>query len=73
MFEDVMVRGAFAPQRHVHGFVRLESGTTMVDTPTFESRSGRSARLSDRLFLAGYMRRFLAARAEELKRVAESA
>jgi ligand-binding SRPBCC domain-containing protein len=73
MFEDVIVRGAFASLRHVHEFVRLEGGTTMVDTLTFESPLGPLGAIVDRLFLAGYMRRFLVARAEELKRMAESA
>jgi ligand-binding SRPBCC domain-containing protein len=73
VFEDVMVRGAFASLRHVHEFVPRDGGTTMVDTFTFESPLGPLGAIVDRLFLAGYMRRFLVSRAEELKRMAESA
>jgi ligand-binding SRPBCC domain-containing protein len=73
LFEDVMVRGAFASLRHVHEFVSRDGGTTMVDTFTFESPFGPLGAIVDRVFLAGYMRRFLLARARELKRIAEAA
>ena len=72
LFEDVMVRGAFASLRHVHEFVATDGGTTMIDTFTFESPLGPIGVIVDRLFLAGYMRRFLRSRAHELKRMAES-
>ena len=72
MFEDVMVRGAFASLRHVHEFVPRGGGTTMLDTFTFESPLGPLGAVVDRVYLAGYMRRFLIARANELKRMAES-
>jgi ligand-binding SRPBCC domain-containing protein len=73
VFEDVMVRGAFASLRHVHEFVPRDGGTTMIDTFTFTSPLGPLGAIVDRLFLAGYMRRFLISRAHELKRMAESA
>jgi ligand-binding SRPBCC domain-containing protein len=73
LFEDVMVRGAFASLRHVHEFVSRDGGTTMVDTFTFESPLGPLGAIVDRVFLAGYMRRFLVSRARELKRMAETA
>lgn len=72
VFEDVMVRGAFASLRHVHEFVPRDAGTTMIDTFTFESPLGPIGAIVDRVFLASYMRRFLVSRASELKRVAES-
>jgi ligand-binding SRPBCC domain-containing protein len=73
LFEDVMVRGVFASLRHVHEFVPRGAGTTMLDTFTFESPLGPLGAIVDRLFLTGYMRRFLAARARELKQIAEAA
>src|SRR5438034_2361245 len=62
MFEDVMVRGAFASLRHVHEFLPRDGGTTMLDTFTFESPLGPLGAIVDRVYLAGYMRRFLVAR-----------
>jgi ligand-binding SRPBCC domain-containing protein len=72
LFEDVMVRGAFASLRHLHEFVRHEGGTTMIDTFTFRSPLGPIGAIVDRIFLTGYMRRFLIFRARELKRMAEA-
>jgi len=72
MFEDVMVRGAFASLRHVHEFVPRDGGTTMIDTFAFASPFGPIGAMVDRVYLAGYMRRFLISRANELKRMAES-
>ena len=73
MFEDEMVRGAFASMRHVHEFHPRDGGTTMVDTFTFASPLGPIGAIVDRVFLAAYMRRFLISRAAALKRMAESA
>ena len=72
LFEDVMIRGAFASLRHVHEFLPRDGGTTMIDTFTFTSPLGPVGAIVDRLFLAGYMRRLLVSRANELKRMAES-
>jgi ligand-binding SRPBCC domain-containing protein len=72
LFEDVMVRGAFASLRHVHEFVPRDGGTTMLDTFTFASPLGFMGAIVDRVYLAGYMRRFLVLRANALKRMAES-
>ena len=72
VFEDVMVRGAFASLHHVHEFVPRDGGTTMIDTFTFASPFGPLGALVDRVFLTGYMRRFLLSRARELKRMAEA-
>ncbi|HKC90629.1 MAG TPA: SRPBCC family protein [Candidatus Limnocylindria bacterium] len=73
LFEDVMVRGTFASLHHVHEFVPRDGGTTMIDTFTFASPLGPVGAIVDRLFLTGYMRRFLVTRARELKRIAEAA
>jgi hypothetical protein len=44
----------------------------MIDTFTFRSRLGPIGAIVDRVFLTGYMRRFLILRARELKRMAEA-
>jgi len=72
MFQDEMVRGPFAAMRHVHEFVPRDGGTTMVDTFTFNSPLGPLGTIVDRLFLAGYLRRFLISRAAALKEMAEA-
>jgi len=56
----------------VHEFLPRDGGTTMIDTFTFTSPLGPVGAVVDRLFLAGYMRRLLVSRANELKRMAES-
>jgi ligand-binding SRPBCC domain-containing protein len=71
VFEDEMVRGAFQSFRHVHAFCEVEDGTLMTDTFAFRSPLGPLGALADRLFLTGYLRRFLMARAAFLKRCAE--
>ena len=72
MFQDEMVRGPFAAMRHAHEFVPRDGGTTMVDTFTFKSPLGPLGTIVDRLFLAGYLRRFLISRAAALKEMAEA-
>ncbi len=71
-FRDSMVRGAFARFDHDHFFRERHGVTTMQDVFDFDSPLGPLGRLVDALVLAGYMRRFLARRNRELKRVAES-
>lgn len=71
-FQDVMVSGAFKSMKHDHEFIAQAPGTLMVDRFEFESPWGGLGRLVDRVFLAGYMRRFLVRRNEVLKAMAES-
>jgi ligand-binding SRPBCC domain-containing protein len=71
-FQDVMVSGAFKSMRHDHAFVAQPPGTLMVDRFEFESPFGILGRMVDRVFLFGYMRRFLARRNQVLKNLAES-
>ncbi len=71
-FRDTMVSGAFARFDHDHVFTPTEAGTLMEDRFDFASPFGRLGRLADHLFLASYMRRFLLARVEAIRRVAES-
>ena len=71
-FRDSMVRGAFARFDHDHFFSEHAGVTTMRDVFDYTSPLGPLGRLADVLFLAAYMRRFLATRNAELRRVAES-
>jgi ligand-binding SRPBCC domain-containing protein len=72
VFADEMTRGAFQSLRHTHAFAALpDGGTLMTDTLEFTSPLGILGRIADRLFLEGYMRRFLLGRNRELKHFAE--
>ena len=71
-FQDVMVSGPFKSMKHDHEFVPQPTGTLMVDRFEFESPFGTVGRIVDRLFLAGYLQRFLIRRNEVLKKLAES-
>ncbi|WP_282034442.1 SRPBCC family protein [Metabacillus indicus] len=70
-FSDVMVKGAFRSFTHTHEFKESGTGTIMKDTFSYESPFGIFGKLADLLFLERYMRKFIAARALELKRIAE--
>lgn len=70
-FVDVMVTGAFKSFIHIHQFVNEEEGTTMIDHFQYKSRFGPIGVLIDKLFLEKYMKRFIAMRATELKKIAE--
>lgn len=72
-FVDEMQSGAFKRLRHVHEFEPTRNGTRMVDTMDFASPFGFIGALADRLFVAGYLRRFLIARNSELAKLAERA
>lgn len=70
-FVDVMVKGAFHSFTHTHEFRECEKGTVMKDTFSYHSPFGILGKLADQLFLERYMTQFIAARANELKRIAE--
>jgi ligand-binding SRPBCC domain-containing protein len=70
-FVDVMVKGAFKSFIHIHQFIEEEKGTTMIDHFQYTSRFGPLGVLIDKLFLEEYMKRFIAIRAIELKKIAE--
>jgi ligand-binding SRPBCC domain-containing protein len=72
LFEDVMVRGAFASFKHIHRFVEVTGGTDMIDEFDYRSPLGILGRLADALFLERYMRNLLLNRAAFLKAEAES-
>ncbi|WP_422124522.1 SRPBCC family protein [Planococcus sp. X10-3] len=71
-FTDVMVKGAFHSFVHTHEFIGKGSGTIMKDRFVYRSPLGFLGKIADRLFLEKYMNRFIAERAMELKRIAES-
>ena len=71
-FQDIMVAGAFQSMKHDHEFIARPPGTLMVDRFEFESPFGPLGRMADRLFLFGYLRRFLVRRNRVLKALAES-
>lgn len=71
-FRDEMVRGAFRRLVHDHYFEPISQGTRMVDVFDFTAPFGLVGSLVDRFVLHGYLKRFLEARAEALKGLAES-
>lgn len=71
-FVDIMVRGAFRSLQHEHYFREENGTTTMTDRMEFESPLGGIGRLFNRIYLTGYMERFLRTRATILKDWAES-
>lgn len=70
-FVDEMQRGAFKSMRHSHRFEPLNGGTKMIDVVDFESPGWIVGRFVNRIFLTGYLRRFLIARGAAIKRIAE--
>lgn len=71
-FRDSMVEGAFRSFDHDHTFAAAGDVTVMRDAFAYESPLGVLGRLADAVFLARYLRRFLAVRAAAVKAAAES-
>lgn len=71
-FQDVMLRGAFRSMVHDHFFVPDGDATLMTDRFDFRAPLGFLGRTAERVFLTGYMRRFLIDRNRILKEIAES-
>ena len=71
MFVDIMLKGAFHSFTHTHIFESTDDGTLMIDIFDYKSPFGLIGILADKLFLQKYMRKFIATRAKELKRIAE--
>ena len=72
LFGDEMISGAFASMNHTHRFTESGEGTLMKDEFHFSAPFGSLGRIAEGMFLTGYMKRFLAKRAAELKDMAES-
>lgn len=71
-FTDQMVKGAFHSFTHTHEFIGKGTGTIMKDRFVYRSPLGFLGKIADRLFLEKYMNRFIAERAIELKKIAET-
>jgi ligand-binding SRPBCC domain-containing protein len=71
-FRDSMVDGAFKRFDHDHFFSARGEFTQMRDVFAFDSPLGILGDIADRLFLAGYVRRFLDGRNALIKTVAET-
>ena len=71
-FMDEMVRGAFAFIKHRHQFSDDQKTTIIKDEFEFGAPLGLLGRIAEILFLTSYMRRFLLARNDKLKQLAES-
>jgi ligand-binding SRPBCC domain-containing protein len=70
-FDDELIRSAFVWLHHRHEFEPAGAGTRMRDTLEWRSPFGIAGVLADKLFVAGHMRRFVARKQRELKRIAE--
>lgn len=71
IFVDIMVKGAFHSFVHTHEFTETNCGTLMIDNFEYNSPFGLIGRVADKLFLEKYMKKFIATRARELKKIAE--
>ena len=71
-FQDAMLRGAFRSFVHDHYFEPAgENDTLMRDILRFSAPFGPLGRLAEVMVLRGYLRRFLIARNEMIRRTAE--
>lgn len=71
-FTDEMVRGAFAFIKHRHQFSDDQKTTIVKDEFEFGAPLGLLGLIAEKLFLTNYMERFLVARNEKIKQLAES-
>ncbi|MCW3110112.1 MAG: cell division protein [Segetibacter sp.] len=71
LFADKMIKGAFASMEHIHKFGKINAGTNMTDIFEFTSPLGFFGRLAETIFLKAYMEKFLIAKNQELKSIAE--
>ncbi|HKR66905.1 MAG TPA: SRPBCC family protein, partial [Thermoanaerobaculia bacterium] len=72
-FQDSMQRGAFRSFVHDHRFEARDGGTLMTDILVFSAPLGILGRIAETLVLRRYLARFLAERANGIKRVLENA
>lgn len=70
-FEDKMLKGAFKSMHHEHYFTEENNATVMVDIFRYEVPFGIIGVLFDRIYLKGYMKRFLETRNLMLKQMLE--
>lgn len=72
LITDRMTKGAFKSLTHSRELQEQGQGTLMRERLTIQAPFGPIGWLGERLFLSGYMRRFLQKRNQELKAIAES-
>jgi ligand-binding SRPBCC domain-containing protein len=72
VFIDEMVSGDFKSFYHEHHFKSAENGTIMIDIIEFETPYGRIGKIVNRLFLKGYIEKFLLKRNAVIKEYAET-
>lgn len=71
-FEDMMLKGAFKSMRHEHHFKQVADNTEMTDVFMYQVPFGFLGNWFDRFILKKYMTRFLRARNQIIKEVAET-
>jgi ligand-binding SRPBCC domain-containing protein len=71
-FEDVQVKGAFKWFTHKHYFKEADGTTNLRDTFDFEAPLGILGKIASWLVVKRHMEKFLIARNNAIKRVAES-
>ena len=71
-FQDVMTDGMFKSFEHNHRFEELDGQTLMRDELIFSAPFGVLGLLVERIVLRDYLTRFLSARNEFIKQIAES-
>lgn len=72
LFEDEMLRGAFAALRHRHEFLPQGEGTLMRDTLEWRAPLGILGRIADALVLRRHLERFLERKNAAFKALAEA-
>lgn len=70
-FTDVMLEGTFKSLKHQHTFKVKNGCTVMTDHFEFESPFGIIGKIFNRIFLTGYLTKFLLERNALIKKTAE--
>ncbi|WP_091837731.1 SRPBCC family protein [Marininema halotolerans] len=70
-FVDEMTKGPFKRFKHEHFFIKIDSGTKLIDVFDYSSPFGVLGKFVDGVMLAKYMREFLLMRGKYMKKYAE--
>jgi len=71
-FTDEQLKGDFVYFRHEHHFKPIENGTLMIDMLDFKTPYGVIGSIFNRLYLTGYLEKFLVQRNLVVKQYAET-
>jgi Uncharacterized conserved protein len=71
-FTDEQLKGDFVYFRHEHHFKPIENGTLMIDMLEFKTPYGVIGSIFNRLYLTGYLEKFLVQRNLVVKQYAET-